>query len=371
MGKYWLTSLPQVLRDAGLTVDTYSGWETRARSTGGYDGVFAVQVHHTASNTSPASDMSYMWNGSPDRPVGAIYLARDGRVTVGAAGATNTSGKGGPRDTVHGTIPLDSANKYVISIEAANAGTGEAWPKAQQDAYVKMCAALNAAYGLHVGDLHSHWEWTPGRKIDPAGNSRYASGGSSWNMDTFRGEVWLGVPTDPTDPPPPNPTPTPPPSNEWWHALMQELPTLRRGASGASVKRMQHLLAATGAMDPANVSNYDGQFGSGTESALKKFQGWAGGVQDGVCGPWTWGALMHTIDGIPTIKNGARGDDVERMQHLLAAAGFMNEANLSNYDGQWGSGTENAKIKFDNAKGLTPSPPTDCGQKSWTRLLKG
>jgi hypothetical protein len=206
VGKYWLTSLPQVLRDAGLVVDTYAGWEVRARSTGGYDGVFAVQVHHTASQTSPQSDMDYMWNGSPDRPVGAIYLARDGRVTVGAAGATNTSGKGGPRQTAHGTIPLDSANKYVISIEAANNGVGEVWPAAQQDAYIKLCSALQRAYGLSVGDTHAHFEWTD-RKIDPAGNSRYAAGGNKWNMDAFRGDIWLYDQDH-------DPTPSPPPSEE-------------------------------------------------------------------------------------------------------------------------------------------------------------
>jgi hypothetical protein len=200
MGKYWLTSLPDVLHNAGLSVSTYNGWEARARSTGGYDGVFAVQVHHTASSSSPDGDMSYMWEGSPDRPVGAIYLARDGHLTVGAAGATNTSGKGGPRQTAHGTIPLDSANKFVISIEAANNGVGEQWPEAQVDAYVRAVAALNAAYGLSVGDAHAHFEWTD-RKIDPAGNSRYATGGNKWNMDAFRGDVFLASQPAPTPPP--------------------------------------------------------------------------------------------------------------------------------------------------------------------------
>jgi len=152
---------------------------------------------------------------------------------------------------------------------------------------------------------------------------------------------------------------------------MKELPTLKQGASGAPVKRMQHLIAANGFMNEGNVSNYDGAFGSGTATALKNFQGAAGIPVDAVCGPITWGALMHTIDGIPTIKKGANGADVKKMQHLLAAAGFMQESNTSNYDGAWGNGTESAKVKFDNAKGLTPSPPSDCGQKSWTRLLKG
>jgi peptidoglycan hydrolase-like protein with peptidoglycan-binding domain len=150
---------------------------------------------------------------------------------------------------------------------------------------------------------------------------------------------------------------------------MSQLPTLRPGSSGIAVKKMQHLLAAAGFMNEANVSNYDGAFGSGTQGALNNFKVAAGGQPDSTCDAWTWGALMHTIDGIPTIKAGASGPDVKRMQHLLAACGFMNEANTANYDGQWGSGTDKAKCSFDQASGLLPSPPTDCGQKSWTALL--
>jgi peptidoglycan hydrolase-like protein with peptidoglycan-binding domain len=74
---------------------------------------------------------------------------------------------------------------------------------------------------------------------------------------------------------------------------------------------------------------------------------------------------------LPTIKKGSSGPDVKRMQHLLAAAGFMNESNTANYDGVWGNGTETAKVNFDNAHGLKPSPPTDCGDKSWESLMTG
>jgi hypothetical protein len=80
---------------------------------------------------------------------------------------------------------------------------------------------------------------------------------------------------------------------------------------------------------------------------------------------------MHTIDGIADIAKGASGFDVKLMQHLLAANGYMNEANTSNYDGVWGNGTDSAKARFDNEHGLAPSPPTDCGPKSWESLLNG
>jgi len=218
MGAIWLFDLPDVLADAGLAVDVWPGWEIRARSSGGYDAVRAVFAHHTASKTSPASDMSYMWDStSGDQPIGALYLARDGRITVGAAGATNTQGKGGPWTLSTGTIPKDQGNSYGIAIEAANGGTGEPWPAAQTDAYIVACRALCHAYGLDPArDVLAHWEWVepscPGRKVDPVGPSPWAAGAQSWNMDAFRADVTGGEPPDPGTPEPPDPgTPWPEP----------------------------------------------------------------------------------------------------------------------------------------------------------------
>ena len=291
MGGIWLHDLPTVLSNGGVTnVSLFGGWQNRARKSGGYDALMGIVVHHTASKTSTANDTNYMWNNAEDRPVGAIYLARDGEVVIGAAGATNCAGKGGPYTTSKGTIPQDSANSRTISIEAGNNGTGEAWPTVQQDTYIRLVKALCVGYGFDPNrDVMSHAEWTPGRKVDPAGPSRWANGANTWNMDAFRAEL-LG-----TKPPPPQPQPEPepPPSGGDWMA------------------------------------------------------------------------------NLPTIKKGSSGVYVERMQHLLAAAGYMNPANTANYDGVWGSGTENAKIKFDNEHGLTPSPPTDCGSKSWESLMTG
>lgn len=74
---------------------------------------------------------------------------------------------------------------------------------------------------------------------------------------------------------------------------------------------------------------------------------------------------------LPVLRNGDRGDAVSRMQHLLAAAGYLNESNVSNYDGIWGDGTDGAKQRFDADHDLLPSPPTDCGPASWRALLGG
>ena len=361
MGHVWLHNLPQVL--AGLpNLSFYPGWETRSRASGGYDNLLGIVVHHTASGTTTDRDTRYQWVTAPERPIGAMLLGRAGEIIVGAAGATNCQGVGGPRNCSHGTIPANKGNANAFAIEAANNGVGEPWPDVQQDNYIAVVQRLVNAYGLVVSDVFAHREWTS-RKVDPAGPSRWGTvnANQSWDMNLFRTDV-AGIPPAPTPP-------TPLPDQPWYTKLMNSMPVLHVGDNGWFVKRMQHLLAAAGFMNEANVGNYDGQFGNGTAGALNKFKVAAGGGADSTCDPWTWGALMHTVDGIPTLTKGMSGADVKRMQHLLAACGFMNEGNVSNYDGKWGNGTEQAKINFDNAAGLTPSPPTDCGSKSWTALL--
>ena len=269
MGSIWLHTLPDALEELGR-VSFHSGWEKRCRSSGGYNALMGIVVHHTASKTSTASDCNYMWNSAQDRPIGAIYLARDGEVVVGAAGATNCAGKGGPYTTSKGTIPLDSGNSNTISIEAGNAGTGEQWPTAQQDSYVALVAALCSYYGFDpLRDVMAHYEWTS-RKIDPAGNSRYASGGNKWNMGQFRNDVKAkttggGPPT----PGPVPPGPKPPPVKErrdMYAAIMKYSDTgdpnwagwysTDGGLTRHLVRDMQNakLIVALGAVDAATLA---------------------------------------------------------------------------------------------------------------------
>jgi N-acetylmuramoyl-L-alanine amidase/LysM domain len=186
-----LFDLADVLRRAGLQVREVDGWEQRQRSGTGYGQAdpTGIIVHHTASPSG--------WNGQPDvdrlafecdvAPMSNLYLDRGGQWWVLAGGATNTNGTGGP----WGPIPQDSANSRVIGIEAGNNGIGEPWPTVMQDAYVAGVAALADAYGVEAGNILSHQEWAPTRKIDPAGPSRFGSinGAHSWDMDQFRAAV--------------------------------------------------------------------------------------------------------------------------------------------------------------------------------------
>lgn len=201
MGALWLHDLPEALN--GLpNVSFYDGWELRSRASGGYTDLMGIAVHHTASSTSQANDLSYMWDStSGDQPIGAIYLGRDGAIVVGCAGATNCVGKGGPYETSRGIIPLDDGNARSLSIEAANSGVGEPWPDIQQTAYVALVSRLCEWYGLWVSDTFAHYEWTT-RKVDPAGPSQFGMVNSSmsWDMDIFRETVsdYLG-PVPPID----------------------------------------------------------------------------------------------------------------------------------------------------------------------------
>ena len=75
-------------------------------------------------------------------------------------------------------------------------------------------------------------------------------------------------------------------------------PTLRRGASGEAVRRLQRLLSAAGFQVVP-----DGQFGARTEAAVRSFQRARGLTADGIVGPRTWAALQG---GAPRDDDGAR-----------------------------------------------------------------
>jgi hypothetical protein len=161
-----------VLRAAGCQVaesSTTAGWQHRARSSGGFPvPPLAVFWHHTASDTTPANDLSWMIDGCDDAPVGNLLLDRTGTYWPIAAGASNCAGKGGPATFSRGTIGADAGNTGGWQLEVANAGTGEVWPAVVVDAYIAGSNALNAHVGNLPTDVITHQAWAPTRKIDPA-----------------------------------------------------------------------------------------------------------------------------------------------------------------------------------------------------------
>ena len=67
-------------------------------------------------------------------------------------------------------------------------------------------------------------------------------------------------------------------------------PTVRQGANGESVRTIQYLLNHHG----ASLAT-DGDFGSGTVAAVRSFQTAEGLSSDGVVGPNTWAALIVSV----------------------------------------------------------------------------
>lgn len=212
----WLTDLATWLRDAGLNVKEYKGWQTRSRSSGGYSAMpLCVMWHHTASPASwdGQKDVDYIATGSTDSPLSNLYIDRAGTVWVIAAGATNTNGKGGPTSFSRGTVPQDGMNTRALGVEMGNNGTGESWPKCQIDSMFTVSNVCNRKFGNQPADVCSHNRYAPTRKIDPATASavqgswvpRAWNSSGTWDDRDIMSECqkrWGGVKPQPPQPQP-------------------------------------------------------------------------------------------------------------------------------------------------------------------------
>ena len=178
MGSVWLPFV-EILRDVPRVVFE-PGWETRSRSSGGFNSKpLGVSWHHTASGSQSDRDaVDFMIDGSSYSPVANLGIGSDGTIYVMAAGATNTSGSGRTLTMSRGTIPTDSANTHSVGMEIINAGTGgDPYPAAQIDAAFAASNAVNAWCGNDPSDVFTHNWYTlldasnpngSARKVDPA-----------------------------------------------------------------------------------------------------------------------------------------------------------------------------------------------------------
>jgi GH25 family lysozyme M1 (1,4-beta-N-acetylmuramidase) len=136
---------------------------------------------------------------------------------------------------------------------------------------------------------------------------------------------------------------TPPPTVSW--------PTVQQGATGERVKTVQYLLNAHGAS-----LTVDGDFGPGTDTAVRNFQSAHGLTVDGIVGTNTWQAL------IVTVQQGSSGPAVSAVQSQLKAHG----ASLT-VDGVFGAGTDTAVRNFQSAHSLTVDGIV--GPATWQALV--
>ncbi len=160
--------------------------------------------------------------------------------------------------------------------------------------------------------------------------------------------------------PAPTASPTPPPG--------QALSTLRRGDNNDQVRVLQQYLISLGYLS----GSADGNFGSGTERALKLFQEANGLTADGVAGPGTQ-SILFSSDAKPAgsssggtasqpsatatpkpntdivIQWESEGDDVRQYQQRLYELGYLTQKNVT---GKFNQPTVDATKAFQTMHGL-------------------
>lgn len=157
------TALPDVLSDAGLTVNVMAGFASRGRDLHDISGLV---WHHSASSPAWAiSDLLRLLRDGRADLSGPLYQAGVDRVGTWhliAAGRANHAGSGR-------WLGLDG-NDDTLGLCAFHRGTSkERWGGLQLGSWRVGTAAIADAYGIDPARyLIGHKEWTS-RKIDPYG----------------------------------------------------------------------------------------------------------------------------------------------------------------------------------------------------------
>lgn len=257
---YSLTWFPDIFDSAHLKYSEYPDWRNRGRGDMGL--VRGVMIHHTAgARTYNMPSLNLLVKGRSDLPgpLAQLGLGRDGTFYIIAAGRANHAGKGQWRG-------IKTGNSSFIGIEVENAGTADdPYPEVQMDALRRGVAAILRKIGADATMVCGHKEFAPDRKIDPL-----------WDLPPFREQVAQLL------------AGTAPPARPIPAHDDQARPTLRRGARGAFVTRLQELLG---------ISPTTGNFGPVTEARLRSAQRAGGVVPDGIAGPRTWALLDRGVQG--------------------------------------------------------------------------
>ncbi len=338
MGDISLARLPDYFDRWGVRYELHGDWLTVGRASGGFDQIAGVIIHHSASPRTANLDNSVRYNlSAPAAPIGNGILSRDKdgpKVVMYAGLASNTAGRGGPVLSSRGVIPKDSANRVTVNYEAENNGSNEPWSDAMADLYVAVCCATlqwanenTPGAPLGPGDVWAHREWAPTRKVDPRGPSRFSGDGIVWDMDAFRGEVFVRLVQGAAPAPP--------------YATGVPVPVIEPGQQGPAVGNLQDVLRFWGWL-PCEDPAWD--YADCTEQGVSTMQSTLGAPVTGTYDTQTARAYSEFILAMQAISCqmpaeshlGSEGVEVVKLQEFLNSNGWY----LASIDGQYGPLTE-------------------------------
>jgi peptidoglycan hydrolase-like protein with peptidoglycan-binding domain len=140
-------------------------------------------------------------------------------------------------------------------------------------------------------------------------------------------------------------------------------PTIRRGAEGGVVRRLQRALHRT----PNPGIKIDGDFGPQLEAQVKAFQQASGLTVDGIVGPQTWAALPNGGP-MPLLKEGSEGEVVKHLQQVLTNGAPGKWATTpQGIDGKFGPHTKQSVEAFQAFEHVTVDGVV--GDQTWAVSL--
>lgn len=146
------------------------------------------------------------------------------------------------------------------------------------DAAAEICAMLCRQYGIRTRNVVSHKEAHAALYASNHGDPEHWMKLYGDNMDKFRARVAEMIGEDTTV----RPT---------WEEMRRD--TIRKGAKSHAVAEMQGILIDLGY--DVGKTGADGNYGTATQKAVKKFQGDHELTPDGVAGPATWQKALELI----------------------------------------------------------------------------
>lgn len=332
-----------------------------------------IIIHHADASVCDAATIHQWHKGNGWAGIGYHFVVRK----------NGTIQRGRPENTIGAHASGSNSDSIGICFEGAY--MTESIPDAQKKAGKELVAYLKAKYGINKVLRHSEVCPTscPGVKFPFSEIAGVAASSTTVNTTTagtsYAKEDCLG-----------------------------------KGDKGADVRKLQTMLISLGYS--CGDAGVDGDFGNGTESAVKSFQKAIGLKVDGLAGKNTitklrslyankkttentpvkndtpktvktdnWIARLQaecnaqgfskqavdgikgpkTLAGCPTLKKGASGNITRLLQEKLISLGY--NCGSCGADGKFGADTKNAVIAYQKKSGL--SADGIVGQNTWRKLL--